>query len=158
MSGDVDLNQKKESVTLTLGDSRFTIRRVVTGVLQLYGEFARDQGEKLERIGHLQSEQERLEKISPDDVTPEELERIDQESQKLVDEVEEFSKTKIDRLLRMIQLLLEKNGYEYDREWWIENADVSDYQNFIAACINKDVPSNGVKKNRAAGSTGTDSR
>jgi mevalonate kinase len=156
---EVDLNQKKESVTLTLGDKKFTVRRVVTGVLQLYGEFARDQGEMLERIGHLQTDQERLEKISPEEISQEELDELDKTSQELVDEVEEFSKAKIDRLLRMIQLLLEKNGYEYDREWWIENADVSDYQNFIVACINKDVPAaGGVKKNKAVVSTGTDSR
>ena len=147
---EIDLNQKKESVTLTLGEKKFTIRRVVTGVLQLYGDFARDQGEKLEQIGQLQAEQERLEKIAPEDVTPEELQELDKASQKLVDEVEEFSKAKIDRLLRMIQLLLEKNGYEYDRQWWIDNGDPSDYQSFIVACINKDVPAGGVKKNRAA--------
>jgi len=142
--GDVDLDKKKESITIKLAEQRFTVKRVVTGVLQLYGEYTREAGEKLEQIGYLQ---DRMEKFS--ELSPEEIEKADEELKQIVDEVDEFSKGKINRLLEIIELILTKNGYEFDRQWWIENADMTDYQSFINACINKDLPD--VKKKKTVG-------
>lgn len=146
---EANLNEQKKSIMITLADKRFEIKRVVTGVLQLYGEYMKDVGTGLEQIGYLQ---EKMDKLST--MTPEEVEETNRELEGISAEVEDFNQKKLDRLLRMIELLLEKNGHEFDREWWIENADISDYQNFITAAINKDVPE-GVKKNPPGQSTGT---
>jgi len=141
---EVNLDQKKESVTIKLSGESFTVKRVVTGVLQLYGEYTREAGEKLEQIGYLKDRMDKFSELSPEDI-----DKVDGELKQIVEEVDEFSNKKIDRLLEIIELILTKNGHQFDRKWWIESADMTDYQNFITACINKDLPD--VKKKKAGG-------
>lgn len=49
-----------------------------------------------------------------------------------------------DLMKEIIQLLLEKNGYAFDEEWWDHNADLEDMRGFIDAALSKD--GTGIKK------------
>lgn len=64
--------------------------------------------------------------------------------QGLYDKYTEYAEKVPDILLGIIQLLLEKNGYEYSEEWWKENSDIEDMRGFIDAALSKD--SDTVKK------------
>lgn len=118
----VDLNAKpRPEVSLQLGGRSFRIVRVVTGVRRLYGDLLRETGELLEKAARLQeAEGEELERLSAD--------------------VEDFAERKEVALFRILELLLTKNGYEFDRGWWEENADENDIKWFIVEAINKDAP------------------
>ena len=73
--------------------------------------------------------------------------RLDsEEAQRLSAEAEEFAKRKLDLYSKIIRLLLEKNGYEYDQEWWEENTDELDMRTFIEKCLTKDAQADGSKK------------
>jgi len=76
---------------------------------------------------------------------------VKDEQQKRMEEIEafavrvdEFHRNKLERLLRILELLLTKNGYEFDREWWIENGDELDYKEFIEAVLLRE--NTGLKK------------
>jgi len=144
-------NALRPVVTIEVGDRRFTIRRVVTGVRQLWSAFA---GEHLSYIERVQEYDRAVKQIEAEG-NPDALEQI----QKLTDEIEAavdgFASRKIDAQLRIVELLLIKNGYEFDRQWWIENAEERDYRDFIIAALEKDAPPV-KKKTPAAKSTGVE--
>ena len=123
----IDLNStSRASVDLKLGGKTFHISRVVMGVRRLYGELVVETGQLLEKVGSLkEAEGEELEKLST--------------------ETEDLATRNQDRLFKILRLLLIKNGYKYNREWWEDNADDSDLRTFILSAINKDVP-NAQKK------------
>jgi hypothetical protein len=131
-------NSPRTAVTLTLAGESFTIRRVVTGAQQLWSAFVRESAEYLEKIDAYQ-------KAISGKTSPEELARRTEEISR---EVDVFAETKLDRLLGIIELLLEKNGYSFDRKWWIDNAGEEDYREFITSAMLKD--QKGAKKNEAA--------
>ena len=140
----VDLNEKsRASVTIELGGKSFKIERVVTGVRQLYGRHVTTAGQLLVKVGQLN---ERIQAVKS--ATAEEQKKAEDAVEENTAEVEKFASEKLDILLRCIELLLVKNGYEFDRQWWIENGDDKDYQDFIVEAFKKD--SAGQKKTAAA--------
>jgi hypothetical protein len=135
----VDLNVKPRStVEIEIGDKTYKISRVVNGVrirwIALLEEWI-EYLEKSERLIGLQQEAEKEEK-------KEATEQI----RTLTVEIEEWNKQKIERTLECIRLLLEKNGYEFDRQWWLDNCDDMDYRYFIEEAMKKDAPAGGQKK------------
>lgn len=69
----------------------------------------------------------------------------------LEDELEiiQWNQHSFDLFLQMVQVILEANGYEYDREWWLRNADGTTLVEFIASCRAKDFKQD--KKKQAQG-------
>lgn len=135
-------NTPRPTIVLEIAGQQFRIRRIVTGVRQLWVGFVKESVEHLERLG----EYERfLKKAGEKD--KEETERRTAEITKQVDQ---FAARKIDRLLEIIELMLVKNGYEFDREWWVQNAEEADYREFITNAMLKDQP-DASKKNEGAG-------
>lgn len=46
----------------------------------------------------------------------------------------------------MLRELLETNGYDYDRGWWMHKTDAEDINEFVFSCNQKDVQSTPSKK------------
>ena len=130
----VDLSSKpRASVTVELGGKSFKISRVVTGVRQLYGRFLTDAGDMMLKAAEVG---ERIQAMTI--ATPEQLEKATAEVAERTEDIEAFASEKVDILLRCIELLLTKNGHEFDRAWWIDNGDETDYQSLIVEAIQKD--------------------
>lgn len=137
----VDLSDKpRAAVTLQLGGRSFRIARVVTGVRRLYGEFLRETGRLLEQTADIAKLSEAL------DAATEEAEqkRLGAEIAAASAPIEDSVERRSADIMRILRLILEKNGYEFDPEWWDENADQADIVAFIAESLNKDDP--GQKK------------
>lgn len=126
-----DLNGREKCITavISAGDHSFRISRVVIAVRVLYSNHIKEMGDLLQRLSKLDAK-----------------DADSEEAQRLSAEAEEFAKRKLDLYSKIISLLLEKNGYEYDREWWEENTDELDMRTFIEKCLTKDAPADGSKK------------
>lgn len=125
-----DLNDRQKCVTavIRVSDKEFRISRVVTGVRVLYSNMLTEMGEQLKAVGNIDSKKATQEEI--------------QAALEKADGFERKRKADIDRCL---ELILTKNGHEYDRQWWQDNTDEYDVRCFIEACLSKDAKSS--KKN-----------
>jgi len=130
-------NRPRIAVTLQLAGESFTIRRIVTGAQQLWSVFVRESAEYLEKIDAYQ-------KAISGKISAKEIE---QRTEEITREVDAFAESKLDRLLGILELLLVKNGYSFERQWWIDNAGEEDYREFIISAMLKD--QEGIKKNEA---------
>lgn len=126
-----DLNGREKCITavITIGKETFRISRVVIAARVLYSNHIKEMGELLQRLSRLESKNADTE-----------------EARRLTAEAEEFAKRKLELYGKIIRLLLEKNGYTYDAEWWKENTDELDMRSFIEKCLMKDAPADGNKK------------
>jgi hypothetical protein len=122
-------------VTLQVAGQSFTIRRVVTGVHRLWSAYVRESVELLDQV-------DQYSKQNPD------AEEVKRQLSELTAQVDEFYRTKVERMLQIIELLLTKNGYPFDRDWWIDNAGEEDYREFIIEVLNR--ATEGAKKNEGA--------
>jgi len=129
-------NTPRSTVTLEIAGQSFTIRRVVTGAQQLWTTFVKESMAYLEKIDVYQ-------KVAAETKGQKELAKLTEDISR---EIDEFAENKIDRLLDILELLLTKNGYDFDRQWWIENADEADYREFIMKSMMKDQKDGNVKK------------
>ncbi len=131
----IDLSEKpRVAIELRLGDAVFRIARVVVAVRHIYGEFLKEGGALMEKVVRVQE----LEDAFSGANTDEENQRITHEIEMISEEIEHFAGQKTDQLLSCVELLLTKNGYEFDRAWWIENGDEMDFQGLIVECLVKD--------------------
>jgi len=130
-------NSPRIAVTLQLAGESFTIRRIVTGAQQLWSVFVRESAEYLEKIDVYQ-------KAISGKISAKEIE---QRTEEITREVDVFAESKLDRLFGILELLLVKNGYSFERQWWIDNAGEEDYREFIISAMLKD--QEGIKKNEA---------
>ena len=46
----------------------------------------------------------------------------------------------------ILRELVETNGYDYDRNWWLHKTDTNDINRFVVECIRKDLKDEGSKK------------
>jgi len=139
----VNLNvAERPVVTVKVADRSYAIRRVVTGVRQLWSSFVVDQMTCLDHVGQFEKELKEAE-ANP---TEETVEKVKVLSGTIEAEVDAFYSRKIDTLLRVIELLLVKNGYGFDRQWWIDNAEEADYRDFVVAVLSRDGPPGSKKK------------
>jgi chromosome segregation ATPase len=147
MERTANLDANRKTITITLGGARWRISRVVTGVRRRYAEILTRSGEEIEKVSRLQALQEK------DELTDEDARELGELVETLGREVDEFQQWKTEELYRCLELLLEKNGYEFDREWWDDNADIGEIQEFITAALTKDQESK--KEGTGGGSDGT---
>lgn len=131
-------NSPRAAVTLQIAGESFTVRRVVTGAQQLWAAFVRESAEYLEKIDAYQKA-----------VVGKSVEEAERLTEEIAREVDGFADSKLDRLLGIIELLLTKNGYQFNRQWWIDNAGEEDYREFITTVMLKDRQN--AKKNEGAG-------
>lgn len=111
----VSLEDKKNTVTIEIGGASFDISRVVLAVHDMYNEY-------------LEAITEYHESTQGDRETP------------VVKRVRQFIDIRKKYVVPIMQLLLEKNGYVYDDDWWRQNVESYDHMDeFIRACLMKDV-------------------
>jgi len=118
-----DLNDRQKCVTavIKVSDKEFRISRVVTGVRVTYSNMLTEMGEQLKGVGEIDTEKATKEEI-----------------QTAIEKADRFEKKRKADLDRCMDLLLTKNGYEYDRQWWQDNTDEYDVRSFIEACLSKE--------------------
>ena len=128
-----DLNGREDCVTaiIELSGKTFRISRVVIAARVLYSNHLTEMADMLKRISSYDEEKDSDGK----------------EADSLMAEAEEFGKRKMETYDRILTLLLEKNGYGYDKTWWDENTDELDRMTFIERSMMKD--SDGKKKLKA---------
>lgn len=116
-----DLNGRENCNTavITIADRQFRIDRVVIGARVTYSNHLKRMGMLLEEVG------------SSD-------ENDDESMRKLLGKAEAFQEEKMDVYAKVLRLILNKNGYEYDAAWWEENTDEIDQRTFIEKCMMKD--------------------
>lgn len=135
----VKLSDKDRPVsTIELEDKTFVIRKVVTGVYRRYGQFAADSGEVISQLGNLQKQ---IEEGDPDKVTA-----IQEQLQEMNTVAEQMAQQRESMEHDCIEMILSRNGYEMDWQWWIDNTDMTDRQAFIVECLNKDTQGGSKKK------------
>lgn len=126
-------DKDRPEVELSISGATYRVRRVVNAVRRIYGQYLERAGKEIENLGALQR---RLDdgKATQEDVAA------------ATDRVTEVVLEREEAVMQCIQLILEKNGYEYDRDWWDENTDQYDRQHFVVSALNKDVKPGGGKK------------
>jgi hypothetical protein len=125
----VNLDDERNSVSITVEGKVFEIKRLVLKAKQLYGEYLVMSGEYLNGINEAQKAMESK------DV--EEMKRI---NAKLEKDIEDYAYKKADFIEKLLEVILTKNGYTYDREWWEENTDYQIMEKFIFTALKKDDP------------------
>lgn len=114
MSRIVNLDDKKNTVSITVGGETFDIARVVLAVHKMYGEY-------------VQQSARFLDKVKAGQVTENS------------GELDEYVEQKVAYIDKLMDKILSKNGYTYDAEWWAENVEgYQDMESFIVECLRKD--------------------
>lgn len=135
-------NSPRPELTLQVAGASFTVRRVVTGVRQLWSGFVRQTVELLELVGSWDEAQKKL----GEEGGKKRRAELTAELEGIAAKVDAFHERKLERLLEIIELLLVKNGQAFDRQWWINNAEEEDYKEFIVACLSREEGEEGSKK------------
>jgi hypothetical protein len=112
----VNLDDSRNSVTFIISGKEFVISRIVMAVRDQWAIF----------LGKTQRVQSEVMNIVSGDIT---------KAESLVQDFSEWKAEFIDKLLGKI---LVTNGYEYDSEWWADNADYSDIIKIINDSVTKD--------------------
>jgi hypothetical protein len=125
----VSIDDLNKAVEIKIGGKSFVISRLTMRITELYGEYLIFCGEYAKKVNAT--------KLLADDsgVDLPGLEKIDADMQKLV---EDFSIEKAERIEEMLKTILVKNGYEFDLEWWHNNATYQDMEMFIFQSLKKD--------------------
>lgn len=133
MSAIVIDDRDRPEVELSISGEVFRIRRVVNAVRRIYGQYMEKAGKEIETLGELHRRLESGDAAADDvEAATARVNAVVQERDQAVNEC--------------IRLILEKNGYEYDPQWWDENADQFDRQHFVVSALNKDVQKSSKKK------------
>ncbi len=131
--------KERPVISLEVAGQPFEIKRVVTGVRQRWGEFLQLQGRALEEVAKLQ---EKVDAAGGDmDQVREDIVAAQEYSNKIAEK-----RTETER--ECIQLILEKNGYDFDWSWWFDETDSVDRQSFIIEALNKDANTGGGGKKK----------
>ena len=123
----VNLDDERNSVSITIEGKVFEIKRLVLKAKQLYGEYLVMSGEYLNGINEAQKAME-----------SKDVEGMKRINAKLEKDVEEYAYKKADFIEKLLEVILTKNGYTYDREWWEENTDYQIMEQFIFTALKKD--------------------
>lgn len=135
-------NSPRPELRLQVAGKLFHVRRVVTGVRQLWAAFVQETVELLELVGAWDAAQKKSREHDGGDHQA----KLAGELEEITRKVDAFYEGKTRRLLEIIELLLVKNGESFERQWWISNADEEDYKEFIIACLTRDESASGSKK------------
>ncbi len=124
----IDLNKEKgrRVIEIRLADKTFRIVRVVTGVRQMYADWMARTADSLRLAQALEQGPE-----EPDIEFESRVEAVTKQ-------IEEFTAERKEAYYQMLELILDRNGYELDREWWEKNTDEFDQQAFMRECLMKD--------------------
>lgn len=122
-----DLNDRGGCATavIKVADKEFRVNRVVTGVRVLYSNLLKSMAGYLKETAEVDTGDER-------------------KMRELTERIGRFEADKRGIYGECLRLLLVRNGYTYDSDWWKDNTDEMDVRRFIEASLSKDSPD--VKK------------
>lgn len=132
----VNLDDQSKAVDIVIGGKTFTISRLTMQLTKLYGEymiFCGEYAKKMSEIVKASGEEK--------DVTA--LEKIAKNQGEII---EAYARGKAERIQQMLTIVLEKNGYTFEQEWWEENARYQDMEQFIFQALKKDDDASPKKK------------
>lgn len=132
----VNLSDLEKSVEICVGDKSFVISRLTLQITKLYGEYMVFCGEYAKDVAKTKLLSEESDNLPG-------LEKLSDDMDKLISN---FAIGKAERIGKLLQLILEKNGYEYSQEWWEKNARYQDMEAFIIEALKKDEDSTPKKK------------
>lgn len=130
----VNLDDERNSITLVVEGKEFIISRIVLKARQIYGEYLKLSGEYLQLVGKANDLEGK---------TAEELEKINAELEKAI---EDYAIRKAEYLDELLEIILVKNGYDFDLEWWHDNTDYGAIESFVYAALKKDEDGKASKK------------
>lgn len=113
----------RETVVIKVGGKDFRIRTVVNAVWLHYMAVDKEQKEWMQRAKELAASGTSADLV---------------EAQGMLEQAADFGRRRLDLLLRCVELLLTANGYDFDRQWWIEHTEMLDLLAFIEGSVNKD--------------------
>lgn len=132
----VNLDDERKSVTIQVEGKTFEIYRVVNKVREMYGAYLAETSKFLKDV------QSMRDAANVNDIA--ELEKI---SEKLDAAQNQYNASRAKTMVDMLALILEKNGYSFDEDWWTDNTDFYSIERFVVEAINKDLePSHGGGK------------
>lgn len=133
--------RERPAISIEVAGATFLIKRVVTGVRQRWGEFLQLQGEALQQVNELKK---RLDATANKDKAA--TEKLQNDVTTMNSYTEQIAKSRESAERDCIKLILEKNGYEFDWRWWVDETDSTDRQQFILEALNKDAVEGQSKK------------
>jgi hypothetical protein len=131
----VNIDDAKNQIELTVCGKTFTIKRITIGARNLYNEYQTSAAKNKEAIDKLKAEMA--------DMT---LDEFRARNEEITKDAEEMAEEMLCQLYGVLQRILEKNGYEFSRAWWEDNADLDDIGLFIYNAIKKDDKQESSKK------------
>lgn len=140
----VNLDDEGKSVSITIGGKDFVISRITLRARQKYGEYLVFCGE------HYQKSIDVNKRIEAAGEDPSILASMQSE---IALAIENFSIEKARKIEGLLQIILEKNGYEYSRDWWEENTDYNKMELFIVSALKKDEVENAQPKKKEMNAT-----
>lgn len=144
-----NLDEEKSSLTITISGKDFVISRITLQARQRYGDYLIFCGE------YYQKALETNKRAESASETTETLIAIQNE---MTNMIESFANEKASMINKLLKIILEKNGYEYSQEWWVENTDYNDMEKFIVAALKKDEVENAQPKKKEMSATSIEQR
>lgn len=135
----VNLDDERNKLTITISEKEFEISRIVHSLIVEYGEYMQLSGNYLQETARLQSV------VDKKTATTEQIKIAGEMLQK---QIVEYSEKKVDAILSMTQKIVEKNGYTYNEQWWLDNVTIPEMEKFCVTCIQKDLPEPGKDKKK----------
>src|SRR5512133_2354120 len=121
----VNLDDRNKSVDIVMSGKTFTISRLTLQLTKLYGEYMIFCGEYAKKMAKISADAHKdgsnLEEIAVE--------------QGLI--IEEYAHKKAELIQQMLRIILEKNGYEFDMDWWENNSRYQDMEMFIFTALKK---------------------
>ena len=124
----VNLDDEKNTASITIENKTFEIKRIVLKARQIYGEYLQAAGEYLVKISKFN---ERAQNTGD----RQEISLIDNQ---LTESVEDWVQTKAGFIEGLMEVILTKNGYDWEPDWWYENTDYQMMERFIETALKKD--------------------
>jgi hypothetical protein len=92
-----------------------------------------------ERLTLLPGQVQDLAKEATETKDKEELKRIKEELKSYKGKTGEYTREIMEIRISIIEELLDSNGLNFDRNFWLKRADIDDVNDFILDCLTKDV-------------------
>lgn len=140
----VNLDDEGKSISITIGGKAFVISRITLRARQKYGEYLVFCGEHYQKSIDVNK---RIEAVGEDQSI---LASMQSEMELAI---ENFAIEKAQKIESLLKIILEKNGYEYSRDWWEENTDYNKMELFIVSALRKDEVENAQPKKKEMSAT-----
>jgi hypothetical protein len=112
----INMDDEAKTLTIVLGGKEWEIKRTVIAVRDKWNLYL-DRADKFQKRV--------LDIVKQDGATVDQV-------------VQEFTEWKADFIEGLVKQILESNGYDYDGDWWANNASYDDIVRFIYEIATKD--------------------